>query len=376
MNTSFSKNQIRLTKVFGIPLTLDFSWFIVLFFLTWFLSVGYFPREYKNWNPLYYWAVGGATAVLFFVSVLLHEIGHAYVTRKYHYKVKQIKLFIFGGITEIVSEPNKATEEFWIASAGPITTFLLSGIFYALAFITKPFIYFHALFHYLGFINFILAVFNLIPGFPLDGGRILRAIIWGWKKDFSNATHIAATVGRVLGFLFISIGFLEIMAGFWANGLWVAFTGWFLESAAFSQVQRQEITKLLAGHTVEDAYTKAYGLVPHDTTITEFIENDLLIRHRRFFIVEREGKNIGMLTIHDVKRAPREKWNTLTVEQIMKPLNQIKTVGISMPLIEALQFMDEEGVNQLPVVEDGEIVGVLTRENLISLLTQHFLNNG
>ncbi len=373
MNTSFSKNQIRLGSIFGIPLTFDFSWFIVLFFLTWFLSESYFPAQYKHWQPGWYWFVGGATSLLFFISVLLHEAGHSFVAQKYNYKVKQIKLFIFGGISEITQEPKKALEEFWIAAAGPIVTFLLAGVFYGLSFLLKSSVYFYALFQYLGFINLILAIFNLIPGFPLDGGRILRAVIWAWKRDFTQATHVAATVGRFFGFVFISIGFLEMMAGFWANGLWIAFIGWFLESAAFSQVQRQEITKLLAGKTVEDAYTKAYGLVPYDTTITEFVENDLLIRHRRFFIVEREGKNIGLLTIHDVKRAPRDRWDVTTVEQIMKPLSEIKTVDINLPLTEALKLMDAEGVNQLPVVEDGEITGVITRESLISLLTQHFL---
>jgi len=374
MNTSFSKNQIRLGKIFGIPLTFDFSWFIVLFFLTWFLSENYFPHEYKSWSVFWYWFIGSSTSLLFFVSVLLHEAGHSYVAQKFKYNVKQIKLFVFGGISEITQEPTKASDEFWIAAAGPIVTLILAGIFYALAYFTQLNPYFHALFQYLGFINLILALFNLIPGFPLDGGRIFRAIIWGFKKDFNHATHIAATVGRFFGFIFISIGFLEMMAGFWANGLWVAFIGWFLESAAFSQVQRQEITKLLAGHTVEDAYTKAYGLTPYDTTISEFIENDILIRHRRFFIVEKDGKNIGLLTIHDIKRAPRNKWDTITVSEIMKPLNEVKTVEINLPLTEALKLMDQEGVNQLPVVEEGEIVGVLTRESLISLLTQHFLN--
>ncbi len=374
MNSSFTKNQIRMGKVFDVPLTFDFSWFVILFFLTWILAGSYFPKQYKGWDAAWYWIVGGATSLLFFFSVLLHEIGHSYVARKYNYNVRQIKLFIFGGISEITQEPKKASEEFFIAAAGPIVTFILAGIFYGLAYLTKSNIYLFALFHYLGVINLILGIFNLIPGFPLDGGRIFRAIVWGINKDFKRATHIAASIGRVFGFIFVAIGVLEMMAGLWVDGLWIAFVGWFLESAAFSQIQRQEITKLLAGHTVEDALSKAYGLVPDDTTIAEFIENELLIRHRRFFIVEHKGENIGLLTIHDVQKVPKHLWETTTVKEIMKPLSEVKTVDVNMPLVDALKEMDEEGVNQLPVVEDGEIVGVLTRESLISLLTQQFLS--
>ncbi len=376
MNSSFSKNQIRMGKVYGIPLTFDFSWFVILFFLTWLLAESYFPKEYKGWEVGWYWIIGSATSILFFFSVILHEVGHSYVAKKFHYNVKQIKLFIFGGISEITEEPKKASEEFLIASAGPVVTFILSGIFYLLAYLTKSNIYLYALFHYLGVINLILAVFNLIPGFPLDGGRIFRAIIWGVKKNFQQATHIAASVGRVFGFIFIAIGFLEIMAGLWVDGLWIAFVGWFLESAAFSLVQRQEITKLLSGHTVEDALSKAYGLVPYNTTILEFVENELLMRNRRFFIVEQLGKNIGLITIHDIHKVPKEKWKEITVAEIMKPISEIKTVDVNLPLVEALKLMDEEGVNQLPIVEDDEIIGVLTRESLISLLTQHFLKKG
>jgi len=373
MNTSFSKNQIRIGRILGIPLTFDFSWFLVLLFLTWILADSYFPHQYKGWPSYWYWIIGAVTSLLFFASVMLHEIGHSYVAKKYNYKVRQIKLFIFGGISEITEEPKSATEEFWISAAGPIVTFVLAGIFYLLASVSKGNIYLFALFHYLSVINFLLGMFNLIPGFPLDGGRIFRAIVWKIKKDFQKATHTAATVGRAFGFILISIGFLEAMAGFWVDGLWVAFIGWFLESAAFSQVQRQEITKLLAGHKVGDAVSKAYGLVPDDTTITEFIENELLVRHRRFFIVEHMGTYVGLLTIHDVNKVPKEKWDETTVAEIMKPIEQVKTVDVNLPLVDALKEMDMEGVNQLPVTENGEIVGVLTRESLISLLTTKFL---
>jgi len=369
MKTSFNKNQISLGSIYGIPLTFDFSWFLILFFLTWILAASYFPSEYKGWEKVYYWSIGAVTSILFFVSVLLHEVGHAVVAKKYNHNVKKIKLFIFGGISEITEEPKNPKEELFISAAGPAVTFLLAIIFYGLAYLSKGNIYLYALFHYLGLINLILGIFNILPGFPLDGGRILRALIWQKKKDFNKATQTAAGIGRVFGFIVIAFGFWEAMAGYFIDGIWMSFIGWFLESAAFSQIQTGKISKYFEGHIVEDAMSKSYGLVPADTTIAEFIQNDILIKHRRAFIVEEQGKNIGLLTIHDIKKVPQEKWEQTYVTDVMKPLSEIKIVDINHPLEEALKEMNRDGVNQMPVTEDGKIVGMLSRESILSFLT-------
>jgi len=182
MQTSFKKNQVRIGKLFGIPLTFDYSWFLVMMFMTWILAGSYFPSEYKGWSVIWYWIIGGTTSALFFASVLLHEMGHSIAARKFNYNVKQVKLFVFGGISEIQEEPRKPVEEFVISASGPAVTFLLSGLFYGLAFLTKGNEYLFALFHYLGLINLFLGIFNILPGFPLDGGRILRAIFGRAKK--------------------------------------------------------------------------------------------------------------------------------------------------------------------------------------------------
>jgi len=369
MKTSFNKNQIRLGSIYGIPLTFDFSWFLIIVFLTWLLAVSYFPAEYKGWDKIYYWSIGGVTALFFFLSVLLHEVGHAVVAKKFNYKVKKVKLFIFGGISEITEEPKNPKEEFFISAAGPAVTFLLAFFFYGLAYLTKGNIYLYALFHYLGLINLILGIFNILPGFPLDGGRILRAIIWKRKNDFNKATQTAASVGRVFGFIVITIGFMEVMSGYFFDGIWMSFIGWFLESAAFSQIQTEKLSKYFEGHTVEEAMTKSYGLVPADTTISEFINNDILIKHRRSFIVEEQGRNIGLLTVHDIKKVPQEEWDKTSVTKVMKPLNELKIVDINHPLEKALKEMNKDGVNQMPVVENGEIVGMLSRESILSFLT-------
>ncbi len=370
MNSSIEKNQIRIGSFFGVPLVFDFSWFLVAIFLTVILAENYFPGEYSGWSKTAYYITGGITVILFFVSMLLHELAHSYVAKKFDYKVRKIKLFIFGGITEM-DEPKKATEEFFISVVGPISSLLIAFFFYAISKWFDKNAYVFAVAHYLYLINLILGVFNLLPGFPLDGGRVLRAIIWKITNNFTKATNIAGTVGRLLGFAIVGIGFLEMLAGFVADGLWMSFLGWFLESAAFSLIQKQEIEKLLSGHRVKDAMTRAYGLLPFDTTIEEFVEDELFTRHRRFFFVEKYGDIIGGLTLHDTSKIPRNKWATTYVTEIMTPFSKLAKVSKNLPLIRALKKMNRDGVNQLPVVDkNGKVKGILTRESLITYLAE------
>ena len=364
------RNQIVIGKIMGIPIGLDHSWFLIFALLTWMLAVGYFPKEFKGWEVWEYWVVSAVTSILFFLSVLIHELGHSTIAIHYKLKVRRITLFIFGGIAEITQEPKKAVEEFWIAIAGPITSFLLALVFYLIAKAFAGIKPVYALFQYLALINFILALFNLIPGFPLDGGRVFRAIVWGISKDFQKSTRIAAIVGRFFGFFLILIGVFWMMAGDLIDGLWLAFIGWFLESAAASQLQMQELHKLLAGHTVYDAMTRSFGIVPADMTISELMSNEILSRGRRFFIVRNEDNSInGMLTIHSLKKVPQPDWQTTRVDSIMIPFDKIKKVNSDHPLLDALKEMDENGVNQLPVFENGELVGILSRESIISYLS-------
>ncbi len=369
MNSSIEKNQIKIGSFFGTPLVFDFSWFLFALFLIFALADGYFPKEYPGWEKIFYYIVGTITTLLFFGSVILHELAHSIMAKKYNYNVRKIKLFIFGGVTEM-DEPKKASEEFFISVAGPLTSLLLAAIFFGLSTLLKPKGYLFATFHYLYLINLILGLFNLLPGFPLDGGRVFRALIWKFTKNFNKATNIAGTVGRFIGFTFVGIGFLEIMAGFLGDGLWMMFIGWFLESAAFSQIQKHEIEKLLSGHKVKDAMTRAYGLLPHDTTITEFLEDEIFTRHRRFFFVEKNGEIIGGLTLHDTAKVPRDKWDKTPVTEIMTPVNKLSKVSENLPLVRALKKMNKDGVNQLPVVnKEGEIKGILTRESLVTYLS-------
>ena len=362
------RHHIPLGKVIGIPIGLDYTWFLIFALLTWSLAVNYFPREFKNWSTAAYWLTGAATSIMLFISVLLHELGHSVVAIRYKISVRRITLFIFGGLAEIDGEPPKASAEFWIAIAGPIVSFLLAGIFYLLKSIFESSTALTAVLEYLAFINLALAVFNLIPGFPLDGGRVLRSIVWAFTKNFKRATTISATVGRFFAFFFIFLGVIYMFSGQVGSGIWIAFIGWFLESAASSQIQQQALHETLRGHTVEEAMTRDFAIVPHDSTLQEVVDNMFLGIGRRTLLVKKDEKIVGLITLHEVKNIPRNKWPDTLVSEVMVPDLQTEKVDLNFPMWEALNKMSKDGVNQLPVTENGEITGIVNRGSILSFL--------
>ena len=362
------RNKIPLGRMFGIPVGLDYSWFLVFILFTWMLAVGYFPVEYKDWPPYLYWTVSAVTTIMLFVSVLLHEFGHSLVARHYHLKVKSITLFIFGGVSEIPQEAPNAKVEFWVALAGPLVSFALAGLFYVLEPLvagSEPVL---ATFKYLALINFVLAVFNLVPGFPLDGGRVFRALVWARTKDFRRATVTAGNAGRFFGYFFIMIGVWFLLLGDLFDGLWIAFIGWFLESAAVGQIQQQRIHTLLSGHRVSEAMSRHYTAIDAATPLEELVHTHILGSGQRTFIVERDGRIVGLLTLDRVKHVPREHWPETTAADAMIPLEKLKTIRPDAQLWSALQEMDRDGVNQLPVLEGDRLVGVLSRDDVINYL--------
>jgi len=359
---------IPLGRVFGIPVRLDPSWFLIFILTTWTLAVSYFPAEFEDWPRVQYWVVGAVTAVLFFASVVLHELGHSVLALRYRIPVRAITLYIFGGVAQIGAEPPSATAEFWIALAGPLVSFALSAIFRLLqpAFDAAPPLL--ALTKYLAYINGSLAIFNLIPGFPLDGGRVFRAILWGVTKSLRRATLIAATLGRTIAFLFILGGVWQLFTGNPGNGLWIAFIGWFLDNAAVSQMRQQAVTTLLAGHRVSEAMSRSCAVGSADAPLQELVDRHILGQGQRCLVIEREDDVAGLLTVHHIRKVPKEKWSTITAAQAMTPVDQMKWVQPNVELQEAVAEMDRNGVNQLPVMTEGRVLGMLSREDVISYL--------
>jgi Zn-dependent protease len=363
-----TRQNVPLGTILGIPVGLDYSWFIVFALVTWILAGSHYPAEFKGWPTTLYWLVGAATAILFFASVLLHELGHAVVALRFGVPVRSITLFLFGGVAEIGSEPPSAVAEFLIAVAGPLVSVALAVFFH----VVQPFLASYpplfGMAEYLAFINMALVVFNAIPGYPLDGGRVFRAIVWAVTGNMRRATLIAANVGRGFAFLFILFGVWQIFGGNFGNGLWIAMIGWFLDNAASAQIQQVRLKGILAGHRVSQAMSDRCATVPANLTLQQLVDQHILANGRRCFYVNRGDDTVGLMTLHRIQEVPRPDWAATHVSQVMVPFEQLKRVDPDTDLWAALEKMDRAGVNQLPVTRDLHILGMLSRDDVISYL--------
>lgn len=362
------RHTIRLGSIGGIPVGLDYSWFLIFILLTWVLAVSYYPTEFAGRPHSLYWIMGALTAVLLFASVLLHELGHSVVARHYGISVRNITLFIFGGVAHIDGEPPSPAAEFWIAVAGPIVSLALAGLCTLLEPVFVAAAPLLAVVQYLAFINLALALFNLIPGFPLDGGRVFRAIVWAVTRNLHRATVTASNAGRLFAYAFIIFGVWQVFVGNLIGGLWIAFIGWFLETAAVAQVQQDAIQRLLAGHKVSEAMHACDPPVAPETTLQELVDHHILGAGRRNFLVGQPDHVDGLLTLHRIKEVAGNEWTTTTAAQAMIPRARMKSVGPDTSLVTAMQSMDRNGFNQLPVMVDGRAEGILNREDAISYL--------
>jgi Zn-dependent protease len=365
---NLNKSAISLGRILGIPIGLDYSWFLIFALLTWSLATSYFPAEFVGWSVTQYWIISAVTVILMFGSVLLHELGHSVVALRYKIPVQSITLFIFGGVAQIGAEPPSAIAEFWIAIAGPITSFALAILFGLLQPLVGALGPLLAIAKYLAYINGALALFNLIPGFPLDGGRVFRAVVWGITHSLNRATLIAANLGRFIAYLFIILGVWQMFSGNFGNGLWIAFIGWFLETAAASQIKQQTIQDLLAGHHVADTMRRNYTSILPNTTLEQLINEHILGSGRRSLVVKQNERVVGLLTLHNVKAIPSSDWANTTAAQVMIPIANMKWIRPEAELTDALGEMDRDGVNQLPVMAGDQILGVLGRDDVISFL--------
>lgn len=363
------KTRLSLGKVLGIPLRIDVSWLFIFVWVTWSLAGSYFPERYPSWSMATVWGVAVATSLLFFASVLLHELGHSLVARAQGVPVESITLFIFGGAAQISDEPATPVQELVMAVAGPLVSLVLSGLF-ALIYLLwgDKELPVAALSLFLGGINLSLGLFNLIPGFPLDGGRVLRAVLWSWHRDIRWATKWASRVGQVVAYAFIVVGIFRAFSGDWVDGLWIALIGFFLDNASRTAYARLSVRDLLRGHAVEQVMTRECHTLPPQLSLDMLVEHYLMGTARRCFVVARGERPLGMLTIHNIRQVPRVDWPFTHVEDVFTPLDQLRTVGPLTPLWDALEEMTSEGVNQLPVLEDGKLKGMVTREDVITFI--------
>lgn len=359
--------SIKLFNINGIPIGLHPSWFIIFIFLTWSLANGYFSSQVPGLPSWGIWALGLVTSLLFFGSVLAHELGHAFVALHSSIKVKSISLFFLGGLAQIEREPDTPGEEFRIAIAGPMVSLSLALVFSVFGQIGEaPFLV--SAMNYLARINLLLGLFNLIPGFPMDGGRILRAIIWKFNNSFYQATRVASIAGQIVAFGFIAYGAFSIFSGNFGNGLWLGFIGMFLFNAAGSAGVQAKIQEKLAGVVVDDVMSRDYPSIPGEMTLDRLVVQIYANNTHSTFLVLDEGTPIGILTLGDIRNVPRNKWNRVKVKEVMKPWERLVPVNPGMPVLTALQKMDSADQRLVPVVEGLQVKGVLSRDQVKNYL--------
>jgi Zn-dependent protease/CBS domain-containing protein len=366
-------SQIRLGQVFGIRIGLHYSWFIIAFLIAFSLSA-HFHATQPAWTEGTVWLSAGVTAALFFATLLLHELSHALTARARGLPVGEITLFALGGVSRIKRESEDAKSEFLIGVVGPATSFLIGlaslGTAWAIGWepSAPPGLPVVAVLVWLGYINLVLAVFNMIPGYPLDGGRVLRAAIWGVTGNGERATRAAARVGQAVALLFIFWGILRFFAGAGIGALWLAFIGWFLLTAAGASYGRLAARDLLSHVRASELMSRDCPLVEPHLTIARFVSEQLLHTGRRCFLVANGDGVVGLLTVADLKTVERERWETTPVESVMRPLAKLHTVGLETPASECFDTMTSEDLHQLPVVEKGELRGIVSRGDLMRVL--------
>lgn len=359
---------IKLGRIWGIPVGLHSSWFLIFALVTWSLAAGYLPAEYPQLPSGALWLLGATTSVLFFASVLFHELGHTYFALRNRIPVRGITLFLFGGVAQITRDPDSAGAEFRIAIAGPLTSLLLAVLFGGLWLLGETIPLLAAPSLWLARINLSLALFNLIPGFPLDGGRVLRALVWQATGSFHRATQAASFTGQLVAFGFIGVGVLVLLEGNLFNGLWLIFIGWFLQNAAASSYAQSSLQRTMRSVKVGQVMQRDCSWVPGSLPLQRLVEDQILATGRRCFLVADEGRLRGVLTLRDIASVPRDDWDRISAEKTMVPWERLQKVDANAELLSALQVMDDANVAQLPVVEGDRILGMLSREQILAYL--------
>ena len=361
--------SFRIFRIAGIDINIHISWLIILVFLTFSLATGWFPITYPGSSTTTYYLLGFIASILLFVSVLLHELAHSFVARSRGLQVKSIVLFIFGGVSNIEQEPQTPGIEFSMAFVGPLVSLLIGVVCYGLLLLVRGT---HSLIvpilSYLALMNIILGIFNLIPGFPLDGGRVLRSIIWKATGNFQTATNITTFVGQAFAYLIILWGILLFFAGNAFNGLIIIFTGWFLLTSAQSARSQSVLDTAFRGVTVNQIMNTNVMTVPANISLQKLVDEYFLPRGLRSAFVMQGDQLAGLITLSDIRHVPRDQWPQTPVGYAMIPLERLHTITPQQNVKDVLPLMTGQDVNQLAVVQDGRLVGVLTREGILRSL--------
>jgi Zn-dependent protease/predicted transcriptional regulator len=367
---------LRIGRVFGIPIYVHPSWFVIFALITFSLATQ-FTQQHPRWSHAQHWSLGILTSLLFFGSVVFHELAHSAVATRYRIPVASITLFVFGGIARIGRETNSAKQDFNIAIAGPLSSYFLSGVFWLLFRLFSRSEMFGALAFWLAWVNFGLATFNLVPGFPLDGGRIFRALVWGLTHSYERATRLAARSGRLIAYAMIVFGSWHALSGDFIGGLWIAFIGWFLLTAAQESVAQVAVRAALAGLCASDVMSQEIPTIGLETSLEEY-GKQVLRTGRRCHLVISNGRLLGMMNVHALNSVPHKEWPVTSVQAAMVPRDKLLWAAPDQPLLPLLERMLAADVNQVPVVTGNvddvsgdRVVGMVTRESILRVIQTH-----
>jgi Zn-dependent protease/CBS domain-containing protein len=377
----------RIGKLFGIDIRVAWSWLLIFALVTWSLGVA-FGGFHPNWGPVLRWGLAAAAALLFFGSVLAHELAHSLVAKAQGIPVRSITLILFGGVSNIREEPHSPGNEFLMAIVGPLTSIVIGVVLTVIVTfaagramqggITNTISQFGpaaTVFGWLGSINIVLGLFNLVPGFPLDGGRVLRSIAWAVSGNLRQATWVAAGVGHLVAWAMIGTGIamafgiqIPYLGSGLFNGLWLAFIGWFLNSAAAQSYQQVVIRDILEGVPVSRLMHDCPPTVLPDISVDELVHDHLMQTDEHAFPVLEDGHLVGMVTLQDVRDSSRDEWQSKTVREIMTPADRVETVTADEDADQAFTKLTSQDVRQLPVMEDGTVTGCLSRRDIVRWL--------
>ena len=363
-------SSLRIARIRGIDINIHFTWLIIFGLLAWSVAESLFPGYFPQWSGTQRWQAGIIASLLLFISVIVHELCHSLVAQSRGMEVSNITLFAFGGVSMMKGEARRPSDEFLMAVAGPAASVGLAILFGVAWKVLEPLNEFAAaIAAYLAVLNVALVAFNMIPGFPLDGGRVLRAALWGASGDLRGATRAASVIGQIVAFTMIFAGLMAIISGQGLlNGMWIILIGWFLNNAAENSYRQLVLQERLRGYHARDIMVQDFEVVQPDLTLRRFVEEYVLRHNQRAFPVLDDGHLLGLMTLTDLKHVPQEKWDQLTVKHMMTGLTKLQTVRSDDELQRVLESLGDGDINQMPVVDNGRLVGMVTRSNLINFL--------
>jgi len=360
--------SVKLGKIMGIPVRIHYTLWLVFILIAWSLAHGYMPHQYPGLSTLTYWEIGIASAIILFASVLVHELSHSYVAKKHGLPIARITLFFFGGVSEMTEEPQDPKLEIKMAAAGPLMSFLIAGILggaWYMCDITRASVPITAILGYGALINAVLGGFNLVPAFPLDGGRVFRGSLWKRSGNLIGATKTATRISEVLSLLMMFGGFVLIIVGDFVNGIWMVVLGWFIRSGAETSLRQTLIGETLGGVTVGDIMTKNVLTISPDITVEQLVSDYFLVNRHGGYPVVRDGKILGIVTLQSVRAIPKDMRMSTKVEQAMSHGEAMVSVKSTLSALDAMHKMARERVGRLLVVEDGQLAGIVTRGDLM-----------